>query len=440
MREILSYTIDLGFYAIQLSQIINLALLVLGAVIVYSWSRRILRQYIDRHDLDQSEKIKIKRLLFWSVLLLVAAVSLLILRIDPDLLPHQHGSITGSKVLLSIFIILLARIADYIISHRLEEEVEGRQIERDPFSVEVNSHHGARIVQYIIFTIVALLMMRNFGINSYSFGSWTVEGQQISITIEKVIIGILIILITRLIVWLLTNFALQGFYKRKAIDVGKQYAYNQLFSYLIFFFGIIIALQNVGINMTLMWTGAAALLVGIGIALQQTISDFFSGLVLLFERSVQVGDFLEVGEQKGKLLKIGLRSSILETREMKVITIPNSQLVNDNVTNWSSLENYARFQIDVGVAYGSDTELVKKLLLQALEGNKSIYKSPKPFVRFVNFGDSSLDFSLFFFSRNFLGIEDVKSDVRLRVDQLFREHDINIPFPQRDIWIKESGK
>ena len=120
------------------------------------------------------------------------------------------------------------------------------------------------------------------------------------------------------------------------------------------------------------------------------------------------------------------------------VIVPNSKLVTNNVINWSHFDDKVRFKINVGVAYGSDTQKVKNLLIKVAIDNIYVLDSPPPIVRFVNFGDSSLDFELHFWSRNFLVIEDIKSDLRFSIDQAFRENDVQIPFPQRDVWLKNK--
>jgi small-conductance mechanosensitive channel len=138
----------------------------------------------------------------------------------------------------------------------------------------------------------------------------------------------------------------------------------------------------------------------------------------------------------GTVQKIGLRTSLIETRESITVVVPNSKLVTDNVINWSHLDKKVKFIISVGVAYGSDTKLVKSILLKVAEEHPEVVEHPNPFVRFTNFGNSSLDFELHFFSRNFMRIEDVKSDLRFEIDNNFRENDVEIPFPQRVVWMK----
>ena len=190
--------------------------------------------------------------------------------------------------------------------------------------------------------------------------------------------------------------------------------------------------------MSLVLGGAAALLVGIGLGLQQTFNDVISGLVILFERSVSVGDVLEFDSTVGIVKRIGIRASTIETRGNTSIVVPNHMLVNEKVVNWNHFSEKVRFSIDIGVAYGSDTELVKKLLLESVLSNPYVEKYPASFVRFQNFGDFALEFSLYFFSRNLLIIEDVKSDIRLEIDKLFRQNSISIPFPQSEIHIRRD--
>jgi len=237
----------------------------------------------------------------------------------------------------------------------------------------------------------------------------------------------------------LTQLVLYGYYRKKDINVGTQFAINQLLKYVIYVLAIIIAIENLGFHMTVIWGGLAALLVGIGLGLQQTFNDFFSGLILLFERSVEVGDVLEIEGLVGTVKRIGLRASLVETRENFSVIVPNSKLVTQNVINWSHFDNKVRFKISIGVAYGSDAEKVKKVLIETAKKNPYLIDYPPPFVRLTDFADSSMQFELHFWSRNFIIIEDVRSDLRFAINQAFNENGIHIPFPQRDIWIRKAG-
>lgn len=294
-----------------------------------------------------------------------------------------------------------------------------------------------RLVQYIVIILAAMAVINNFGIN-YEFFGYKGSGKELFFTPNKILIIVLIFLLAQILSWILTQVALYSIFKNNEIDQGTRFAINQLLKYVIYVIAVYIGLKSLDFDMTIILGGAAALLVGIGLGLQQTFNDFFSGLVLLFERSVSVGDILEVDGQVGAVKKIGLRSSIIETRGNISFIVPNSKLVNENVENWSHFVDHGRFNVDVGVAYGSDTALVKKLLLEALNDHHLVLDYPVPFVRFGDFADSSLNFSAIFFTNRFLIVEDIKSDLRFKIDKAFRDNNISIPFPQRDVWMRKE--
>ena len=150
-----------------------------------------------------------------------------------------------------------------------------------------------------------------------------------------------------------------------------------------------------------------------------------------------VGDVVEItNHQVGTVRKIGARTATIETRDDIIIFVPNSKLIGENVVNWSHVERKARFHVKVGVAYGSDTALVRELLIKVALAHERVIQTPQPIVRFLDFGNSSLDFEVLFWSRDLIRIEDVKSDIRFAIDQAFRENGVEIPFPQRDLWIR----
>lgn len=291
---------------------------------------------------------------------------------------------------------------------------------------------GGRVFKTLFYTGLLFLVLQSFNLDYSLF-----PNEKYNLQVSDIFEAILILLFARLVVWGITKVILWNYYKRRDIDTGAQYAVNQLLQYVIYVIAFLFALSSLGVQMTVLWGGAAALLVGLGLGLQQTFNDFFSGIILLFERSVSVGDMVNIGGMIGTVKRIGIRASIVETRDSISVIVPNSKLVTDNVVNWSHLDAKVRFSINVGVAYGSDTALIKNILLKIASENIYVKKHPAPYVRFTNFGDSSLDFELLFYSRNFIVIEDVKSDLRFEIDKAFRENNIIIPFPQRDVWMKK---
>lgn len=349
-----------------------------------------------------------------------------------------------STILFFILLFSIARLLDWILLHFLNRNFQKRREAIQRIALNFDQPRlvrpAKRIVQPVVYTMAILFLAYAFNLDSFLSESFQVgsgeDSNTISIGVTKIISAILILLTARLFVWVFTEVILFPYYQRKEINIGSQYAINQLFKYFLYVIAILYALGAIGIDLTILLGGAAALLVGIGLGLQQTFNDLISGIILLSERSVEVGDVINMGGTVGTVRRIGVRTSLVETRDNMTIIVPNSKLIGDVVTNWSHDEDKARFKIVVGVAYGSDTALVKKILLQVAQEHPKALKRPAPFVRFVNFGDSSLDFEMHFWSKEFIRIEDVKSDMRFETDRLFRENEITIPFPQRDVWMR----
>lgn len=252
------------------------------------------------------------------------------------------------------------------------------------------------------------------------------------------LVGVFVILvIARILLWFLKRLIKRQI-KNKKFDAGRGLALFQIAKYIIILAAILIAIDSLGINIRLLLAGSAALLVGVGLGLQQTFNDLISGVILLFEGSITVGDIIEVDGIVAKVQEINIRVSKIETRESISILVPNSKLTNDNVINWSHNRADTRFSLFVGVAYGSDVQKVKAILEEVAFENTEVSSNPKPFARFIDFGDSALQFELLFWSSNMFAIEQIKSDLRFEIDKKFREQGVTIPFPQRDLHIKSG--
>ena len=222
--------------------------------------------------------------------------------------------------------------------------------------------------------------------------------------------------------------------EKKGLDnEGRGKSINQLFKYIVYILGFTMAVKSLGINMELILGVFAALGLGIGFALQDLFKDLISGIIILFEGNVAVGDILEVDGQVGSVKQIKLRTSIMRTRDGVYIVVPNSLVVNEKVTNWTKSSKITRFQVTVGVAYGSDVTLVKDLLLQSVNEHELVSDRPSPMVFFNDFGDSALQFDIHYWITDTWKTEVIKSDLRFTIDRLFRENNISIPFPQRDV-------
>lgn len=249
---------------------------------------------------------------------------------------------------------------------------------------------------------------------------------------------ILVIIVVIIFAYLLIRWIkrlLSAAEKANKITIGQKFAYSQLAKYLIFTITLVVILESLSVSITLLLAGSAAFLVALALGLQQLFNDLVSGFFLLFEGTVRVGDIIEVDGMVSRVQEIGIRTSKLKNRDGISLVIPNSKIISNSVINWTTDSQITRFTVSVGVAYGTDVQLVRNLLIQCAERHNDIVQNPKPVCRFINFGDSALEFEVLFWSKNRFRIEDVKSDVRFLINSEFAKNDVRIPFPQRDIHI-----
>ncbi len=264
-----------------------------------------------------------------------------------------------------------------------------------------------------------------------------ISAGEYKILVYTLVAILMIFLVTKLILWLIKNtlFRQRKFNK---LDKGSAYALFQIIRYIIWIIAIGFILEAIGIKVTLLIAGSAALLVGIGLGLQQTFNDIISGIILLSEQSIKIDDVLEIDGDVVKIQSIGLRTSKgLNTNDISII-IPNSLITTNKVINWSHQAMKTRFRIDVGVAYGSDVDLVIKILEESAFEHPDISDRELTEARLVNFGNSSLDFQVLFFSQNIFRINKVKSDIRRIIVQKFAKNNIPIPYPQMDLHLKSN--
>ncbi|MCX7823308.1 MAG: mechanosensitive ion channel [Syntrophobacterales bacterium] len=245
----------------------------------------------------------------------------------------------------------------------------------------------------------------------------------------------LILAVTHVGVKLLKHFLRNRVLRNSGLEVGLQESITTIGGYILWFFGALAALNALGFSGTSIAVAFGALGVGLGFGLQNIFNNFISGLILLFERPIQVGDAIEVDGVWGEVKKINFRSTIIQTWDNASLIIPNSEFISGRVTNWSFKDLRVRSNIDIGVAYGSDIELVRKTLLEIAENHPNVLKSPQPSVLFLNFGDSALIFRLRVWTMVNLKLQ-VETDIRFEIYRLFKERKIEIPFPQRDVRVR----
>jgi small-conductance mechanosensitive channel len=235
----------------------------------------------------------------------------------------------------------------------------------------------------------------------------------------------------------LRTFVADRVLARRNIDVGVRQAMASILRYIVIAVGFIIILQTAGIDLTALNVLAGAVGIGIGFGLQNIVNNFISGLIILFERPIKVGDRIEVGNVEGDVVLIKGRSTTVVTNDNIAIIVPNSSFITENVVNWSHTGRTVRFKVPVSVAYHSDVRLVEKLLLEVAAENPDVLDKPAPGVRFMEFGDSGLLFELRVWSSTLIQKKGVLiSSLNFGIIEKFRKHRIEIPFPQRDIHVR----
>ncbi|HEY5690099.1 MAG TPA: mechanosensitive ion channel domain-containing protein [Cyclobacteriaceae bacterium] len=264
-----------------------------------------------------------------------------------------------------------------------------------------------------------------------------------SFTIGSLLLLVLIYIGVRILLFGLKK-VLNRIFEKRGIDRGRRFALFKLVQYIVWTFAFIFMIQAAGFQITILLAGSAALLVGLGLGLQQIFQDLISGIFILIEGTIQRDDVIEIDGLIGKIVTINLRTSTVLTRDGIMLIVPNHKFIVDNIINWSHSATPTRFKVDVGVAYGSDIEKVTNILMECALEHDKILKTKEnnlyPFVRFVDFGDSALLFQLYFWSGDIFPVENTKSDLRYQIDKRFRKEGVTIPFPQRDLHIKSGFK
>lgn len=226
---------------------------------------------------------------------------------------------------------------------------------------------------------------------------------------------------------------------RFEMEPGHKYALETSAEYSVIVVGLLVGLEAAGVNLSSLALLGGALGVGVGFGLQSIVNNFVSGLVLLFEGPVKVGDRVEVSGLNGDVIKIGPRSSWVRTNDNIIVVMPNSEFIVKPVVNWTATDRQVRFSLDVGVSYESNPETVREVLLDVARANPDVLSSPAPYVEFSAFGDSSLNFVLRYWTiarvQNPLKL---KSDLYFAIFRAFQEHGIEIPFPQRDLHLRSA--
>jgi len=346
------------------------------------------------------------------------------------------------NIIILIIIILGSTILRRLIHKYLKQFLSQANIR-----VEGQRITWLRLLSQSVYFLAFYIAIISFKINNptISFDDFLsfnfLKSRYFSLKFYNLLVIIAIYFGARMLLNVTKLYISKRFKEKNDTNQGSEYVYTQLAKYIITLFAFFTCLKALNIEIAILLTGSAALLVGLGLGLQDVFKDMFSGIILLFEGNIKVGDIIEISNSGttepivAKILKINVRTTQIETRDGNVLIIPNNKLTQEHIENWSHGSELTRFKINVMVAYGTDTELVARLLKQAALSHPKVKKDKSVDVRLSNFGENGMDIELLFWADQSWDINFYKSDIRLEIDKLFREYKIVIPFPQRDIRI-----
>ena len=258
------------------------------------------------------------------------------------------------------------------------------------------------------------------------------DDHPIVLTVGLLLFSIFVLFVTSILLKFFKKFVTRKLRSEDKLKFESVFSFLKYFVYIIVIFA---TLDGIGFNITAIFAASAALLVGVGLALQTFIQDILSGIFIFVDKTVHVGDIIEIEGKVGRVEEIKLRTTRAVTIDNKVLIIPNHKYMSSSLYNWTQNNTVTRESVEVGVAYGSNLELVKELLIKAAESNSYVLKTPEPLVLFTEFANSSLNFKLVFTINDSFMAAVPKSEIRFEIDRLFRENNINIPFPQREVTI-----
>ena len=348
-------------------------------------------------------------------------------------------------------IILLAIIFfTFIILRRVIHRYLRRYLKSANIRLEGRGLTWLKLISQSIYILAFYIAIISFNINNenVTFTDFLdfniIETRKFTLSFYHILVIFAVFFGARMLLNIVKIYISKKFRNKPNFNAGTEFIYVQIAKYIIYIFAILISLKAVEIDLSLLITGSLGIFVGIGLGLQDVFKDMFSGFVLLFEGNVRVGDIVEISNGGksdaivAKILKINVRTTQIETREGNVLILPNSKLTQEYVENWSHGSDLSRFMIKVSVAYGTDCELVSRLLKQAALAHPKVRKSEPVEARLSNFGNNGLELDLVFWADQSWDINLHKSEIRFEIDRLFRQYEIVIPFPQSTIHFADN--
>jgi len=293
----------------------------------------------------------------------------------------------------------------------------------------------------IFFIALPLSLDSLLGIHVSKYLSWLDSGIRIGgtkVTIINVAYLVIFLVFFTFLSRIIKDALQNRVLPRTRLDIGARASFVNIVIYSFWILAIYTGINILGINLSSLAFMAGALGVGIGFGLQNVVNNFVSGIILLFDPSIQVGDMVQIGEDWGTVNRINIRTTIVQTFDNAALIIPNSEMLSNRVTNWSFKDPKVRRQVDVGVAYGSDVRMVRKILLNIVGDMSEIMDNPAPRVDFTDFADSALIFRVRFWIASPEFWLNAPTELRFRIDDEFKKNGIEIAFPQQDIHIRSA--
>lgn len=347
---------------------------------------------------------------------------------DITLFSSKNYSLDLGHLLLSILVIILG----FVINKLIKKIIKKNEVEKK-LNAKI-AHSLIRFSRLFLFVVTLFFFLTTLHFNLVEIAKYQlIKTTKFAFSVYHIFLLLAIILTTRLFLYFLEIFFSKGVQQNK-IEKGKGQSIFQIIKYFIWIIAITLFIDSLGISITILIASLSALLVGLGLGIQHFFNDVVSGIVLLFDHSIKVGDVVEVqNEMIGKIEEINLRTSKIVSREDVVVIMPNSKFTREQIINWTHNLQKTRFSVFVRVAYGSDIKKVQQLLIQTANEHKQVADTPKPLVLLKDFAEWALYFELQFYTYEAFRVEPIKSDLRFAISEKFKQNNIIIPYPRRDL-------
>lgn len=361
-----------------------------------------------------------------------------------DILFYPLFKIDDADIAPINFILLGLIVIGTFLALRLIKKYFGESLSNKNLKTGKKDRNLLKLVKQTLYFVALLLTFQSFGINNDKLGVDhlldhkfvdIIEPFKFQISLGILLINIILIYVARFAFQLSRVIITNNLKQKEWISEYNQYTLITLSKYFIYLFAGIFSVKSFGIELSVIAGGVVGLSVAIGLGLREFFTDIVSGFILLFEGTIKVKDIVEIDGQVAKVEKISIRSSIIKTREGKVLHVPNSKLTEEKVINWSSSDEITRFTIAVSTAYGSNVERVKDVLYQCTIKHPKVDKHHPVSVLMKDFGDNGLMFEVYFWANRGWEMEFIKSDIRFAIEDEFKHNKIVIPFPQRDLHV-----